>query len=142
MQKAETRNNDKKEKDTEKVQAVEAPKADAGKVQDLDVSDKPKENLLEQKEDSAAEVIDTSSTPVIESDRVRALKIHKNVPVDKEVELKCKMLNSINQYIKEKSKLPDIETKPEIGPTKKTNKEQKKESVTEVIQNNDTGTPH
>ena len=41
MQKAETRNDDKKEKDTAKVQAVEAPKADAGKVQDLDVSDKP-----------------------------------------------------------------------------------------------------
>ena len=41
----------------------------------------------EEKKDSAAEVIDTSSAPVIESDRVRALKIHKNVPVDKDVEL-------------------------------------------------------
>ena len=40
-QKAETRNDDKKEKDTAKVQAVEAPKTNAGKMQDLDATERP-----------------------------------------------------------------------------------------------------
>merc|ERR1712240_535306 len=46
--------------------------------------------------------------------------------------------------MEQKAELPDLETTPNIGPTNKTDKEQKEESVTEVIQSNDTGTlqPH
>merc|ERR1712240_576678 len=46
------------------------------------------------------------------------------------VELKCEILNSVNQDMEQKAVLPDIEKKPDIGPTNKTDKKQKVESVT------------
>ena len=50
--------------------------------------DKPKEDLIEQKEDGAAEVIDTSSAPVIESHIVRAVKKLTNASRDEVFEQK------------------------------------------------------
>ena len=82
-------------------------------------------------------------TQTLESN-IEEVSSNPNNTNSENVELTCEILDSTNQDMEEKSELNDIKTEPEIGPTNKTDKEQKEESVTEVIQSNDTGTlqPH